>query len=259
MTAIATDIVEPQFHWENREQVSPSLWVLKDFLSPDYFDLVRNEMRCAESFWSSRYGNRLVCETENWFNVINLAAALIPKLNELTNSDLCICAVRGYKDLSDSFFFKHFDSPEFLVNVQIYMIDFDEPSMGTQFCLNQEINQACYADTTGHQVTMAIDESEYFTVPFRPNWGYINHNRDPKVHKTLPVPPGRIRESVHFNYGQRVPNQGGLEGVAEIAASTNQFQQVMWQEWQERSRVTNTMEWWRQQQQLFEQQQVSKR
>jgi hypothetical protein len=38
-------------------------------------------------------------------------------------------------------------------------------------------------------------------VPFRQNWGYINDNRQRKVHKTLPVPLGTVRESVHFNYG----------------------------------------------------------
>lgn len=257
MTAIATDIVTPQFRWQNREQVCPTLWVLKDFLEPSYFELIRNETRCTESIWTSRYGNRLVCETENWFNVINLAAELIPHLNQLIGEDLAISSVRGYKDFSESFFFKHFDSDEFLVNVQLYVIDFDDPAMGTQFCLDDSINAASRLAALGHQVLTDIDESAYYTVPFRSNWGYINDNRQPKVHKTLPVPPGRLRESIHFNYGKRVPGQTGLEGVAQLPHDAQRS--VQWQEWQERSKITNTMEWWKQQQQLFEQQQVAKR
>jgi hypothetical protein len=259
VTTIVTELVEPQYRWENQTQVSPSLWVLQDFLTPAYFDVLCHEMRCTESLWSSRYGNRLVCESENWINTINFGASLIPKLNELTGCELAIASVRGYKDFSNSFFFKHFDSTEFIVNVQLYMIDFDEPSMGTQFCLDSEINQHCFDTFDSHRIEMDIPEDRYFTVPFKSNWGYINDNRDPKVHKTLPVPPGKIRESIHINYGVGGADRLGLENVVALSRSTEPFQQVMWHEWQERNSVTNTTEWLQQQRRQFEQQQIAKR
>jgi hypothetical protein len=58
----------------------------------------------------------------------------------------------------------------------------------------------------------AYNEEDFFTVPFKTNWGYINDNRQRKVHKTLTIPPGAIRESVHFNYKiKSTPEGKGLE------------------------------------------------
>jgi hypothetical protein len=218
------------FDWTHKTQAAPDLWVLQDFLSTEGFQTIKTEMRRTESLWSSRYPNRLVMENNSWVECIKLGAKLIPYINELLGVDVVLATTRGYTDLSGSNFFPHFDAAQFVVNVQIYMTEVDRPELGTQFCLDSDWNTRALNeyDLPRSHIPFDIPEDIYYTVPFRRNWGYINDNRTLKVHKTLTVPEGFLRESLHLNFCQREGTRTGLEAVAE---------------WLEKGEMDNFNEW----------------
>ena len=188
------------------------LWLLKNFLVQSIYDQIKHEIRHVPAQWHNNYGNRHLSENGNYPVLTELAARLIPHLNHLLQEDLMLITVRTYIDLSGSSFFPHLDSKGFVANVQIYMADLDYPELGTQFCTNAEINSKAESLTPDEIGEGPYNKEDFFTVPFRQNWGYINDNRQRKIHKTLPVPLGTIRESVHFNYGLKShPDEVGLE------------------------------------------------
>lgn len=209
------------FNWDNKRAVCDSLWQLENFLNDECYTDLKNDYRRTESLWSSRYPNRLVMENNHWLSAIMLGSALTPYLEQLTGERLNLATARGYLDLSGAYFYPHFDSAQWTVNVQIYLTDVDTPELGTQFVLDNDINAKVaegYEEWTS-KTAMEVDDSEYYMIPFRRNWGYINDNRSRKLHKTRPVPPAFARESLHFNYGIRQGNETGLAGVAEWAVT----------------------------------------
>lgn len=189
-----------------------SLWILKNFLNPAVYQQVKHEIRHAPAQWHSNYGNRHVSENGDYPILKELGSRLIAHLNHLMQAELRLMAVRTYVDFSNSYIFPHLDAKLFAVNVQLYMTDLDYPELGTQFCVNPVLNaEAELLDPVAVSANV-YDEQDFFTVPFRTNWGYINDNRQRKIHKTLSVPNGTIRESVHFNYGFKdSPQALGLE------------------------------------------------
>jgi len=206
----------PNWFCMNQDNVEPvgtnGLWVLKNFLVQSIYDSIKHEIRHVPAHWHNNYGNRHLSEDGNYPVLKELGARLIPHLNHLMQEDLALVTVRTYVDFRGSYFFPHFDGKGFAANVQIYMTDLDYPNLGTQFCTNPAVNST--AETLDNDAIRAhaYDEKDFFTVPFRTNWGYINDNRQRKIHKTLPIPPGVIRESVHFNYTiKSIPEQKGLE------------------------------------------------
>jgi len=206
----------PNWFCMNQNNVEPvgtnGLWVLKNFLVQSVYDSIKYEIRHVPAHWHNNYGNRHLSEDGNYPVLKELGARLIPHLNHLMQEDLALVTVRTYVDFSGSYFFPHFDGKDFATNVQIYMTDLDYPNLGTQFCTNPAVNST--AETLDNDVIRAhtYDEKDFFTVPFRTNWGYINDNRQRKIHKTLPIPLGAIRESVHFNYKiKSTPEGKGLE------------------------------------------------
>jgi hypothetical protein len=209
------------FNWDHKNQICPTLWQLENFLNDEWLTKIKNDYRRTESLWSSRYPNRLVMENNHWLNAILFGSALIPYLEELTGENLGLATCRGYLDLSGANFYPHFDSSQWVVNVQIYLSDVDMPELGTQFVLDNDINSTVTEgfDEQGNSLPVDVEDHEYYTVPFRKNWGYINDNRYRKLHKTRLVPPGFARESLHLNYGLRQGSQTGLEGVAEWATT----------------------------------------
>jgi len=145
---------------------------------------------------------------------MELAARMLPYLAKEFGGDYCVSTARIYLDLSSSYMFPHFDSNEFAISFQLYLADVDLPELGTQFCLNDNLNQQVEQDPDIMMRTKGkfIPESEYVTiVPFCKNHGYINFNQPRKIHKTLPVPPGQTRESLHLNFRVKKNIQMGLE------------------------------------------------
>jgi hypothetical protein len=208
------------FPWFNHDFSSAAaspidgIWVLQDFLTGSAYNAVKHDIRFKSAEWHNKYGNRHLSENGDYPAITELGARLIPYLNCLLNIDVKLITVRTYVDLSGSWFYPHLDGKAFAVNLQIYMTDLDYPELGTQFCTNQEFNN--WANENEQQLLQSnqklLDEKDFFTVPFRQNWGYINDNRQRKVHKTLPVPLGTVRESIHFNYGLKDdPRELGLE------------------------------------------------
>jgi hypothetical protein len=232
------------FDWDNKTRIADDLWVLEDFLTPQGYNTIKTEMRRTESLWTSRYPNRLVMENNSWVECIRLGAALIPYLKELLGTDVVLATTRGYTDLSGSNFFPHFDADQFIVNVQIYMTDQDRPELGTQFCLDDDWNQRARReiDIPKNHIPFDIPEDIYYTVPFRKNWGYINDNRKPKVHKTRTVPDGFLRESLHLNFCQREGTCTGLEAVAEWL---DRGEMDNFNEWQNRMAAINQLDQFR--------------
>jgi hypothetical protein len=232
------------FDWNNKTRIADDLWVLEDFLTPQGYNTIKTQMRCTESLWTSRYPNRLVMENNSWVECIQLGAALIPNLNELLGTDLVLSTARGYIDLSGSTIFPHFDADQFIINVQIYMTDHNHPDLGTQFCLDNDWNQRvrCEYDNSTSHTPVVVPEDIYYTVPFRRNWGYINDNRKPKVHKTKTVPKGLLRESLHLNFCQREGTCTGLEAVAEWL---DRGEMDNFNEWQNRMSAINKLDQFR--------------
>jgi hypothetical protein len=76
----------------------------------------------------------------------------------------------------------------------------DRDELGTQFCTNNEKNKLADVDEYDLESKFNFSANEFYTVPFRANWGYINDNTQRKIHKTLRVPENYIRESIHFNF-----------------------------------------------------------
>lgn len=205
------------FDWQAKRSVDPSLWQLEHFLNDEWFARIKSDYRETESLWTSRYPNRLVMENNHWLNAILLGAALTPYLEQLVGEPLSMATARGYLDLSGACFYPHFDSEEWVVNVQIYLTDIDRDELGTQFVLDRQINSTIKPEMEGDEIMALVADEWYYTIPFRKNWGYINYNRDRKLHKTRPVPPAFARESLHINYRSRQGTETGLSGVAEWA------------------------------------------
>lgn len=228
------------FDWEAKRPIVPSLWQLENFLNAEWYDRLKTDYRKNESLWSSRYPNRLVMENNHWLNAIMLGAAMTPYLEALTGTRLNLATARGYLDLSGAYFYPHYDSSEWVVNVQIYLTDLDQDELGTQFVLDESVNpSSVHEHLAGDEIMQMIPDEKYYTIPFRQNWGYINDNRTRKLHKTRPVPPAFARESVHFNYSARRDNETGLSGVAEWAI-TGQTQVV--ENWQRAMQKLNNMD-----------------
>ena len=206
------------FPWFNHDFSSAAaspidgIWVLQDFLTGSTYNAVKHDIRFKSAEWHNKYGNRHLSENGDYPVITDLGARLIPYLNQLLNIDVRLITVRTYVDLSGSYFYPHLDGKDFAVNVQIYMTDLDYPELGTQFCADSGINADSELLSPNEIAIRSYREEDFFTVPFRQNWGYINDNRQRKVHKTLPVPAGIIRESIHFNYGLKDhPDENGLE------------------------------------------------
>ena len=188
------------------------VWVLQDFLTGSAYNAVKHDIRIKPAQWHNNYGGRHLSENGNYPAITNLGARLIPYLNQLLGVDVRLTTVRTYVDFSSSYFYPHLDGKDFAVNVQIYMTDLDYPELGTQFCIDPVINAESELLSSSEIIARTYREEDFFTVPFRQNWGYINDNRQRKIHKTLPVPLGTIRESIHFNYMQKkYPEELGLE------------------------------------------------
>jgi hypothetical protein len=232
------------FDWGAKREVAPSLWQLENFLNKEWYTRIKNDYRRTESLWSSRYPNRLVMENNHWLNAIMLGAALTPYLEELTGERLNMATARGYLDLSGAYFYPHYDSSQWVVNVQIYLTDVDRDELGTQFILDKDINSTIKEELGGDKIMELVPDEKYYTVPFRQNWGYINDNRERKLHKTRPVPPAFARESLHFNYGLRQGNETGLAGVAEWAITgQNQVMENWHQAMTKLNSVDGLREW----------------
>ena len=204
------------FNWDNKFLPMPGLWVLQDFLNPEIYQRIQNEIRNTPAEWHNRYTSREISEHGNYPNCQELAGRLIPYLHGLLSGNYKCVTIRAYRDYPDSWFFPHLDGKDFAVNVQIYMPESDRDELGTQFCINQQKNQLAETDEHGFRDYMKFDENEFFTVPFRANWGYINDNTQRKIHKTLTVPENYMRESIHFNFAFKqwpveYGNDAGLE------------------------------------------------
>lgn len=188
------------FNWENKTLQMPGIWVLHDFLTPEVYQRIQNEIRNTPAHWHNKYHSREISEHGDYPNCHELAGRLIPYLHGMFGGNYKCSTVRAYRDHPGSWFFPHLDGKGFAVNVQIYMPETDKDYLGTQFCTNQEKNLLAQADEYEFRHHMEFDENEFYTVPFRANWGYINDNTQRKIHKTLIVPDNYIRESIHFNF-----------------------------------------------------------
>lgn len=205
------------FTWSNQKRLNPSLWQVENFLTPETLQAVRNEIRHTPATWHSNYGNRLLSENGDYPTCIEIGAKLIPYLEALLGAPFKLTSARASVDLSGSAFFRHFDGKELLINVQIYLTEVDtHPELGTQFCMNPDINKEALEreqDLYPETGNFPIAEDEYYTIPYLPNYGYINDNRDRKVHKTLRVPPGVVRESLLLNFTHKNPYEVGIESA----------------------------------------------
>jgi hypothetical protein len=203
------------FNWENRESIGDGVWVLKDFLTPEAFAGIKKEIRTTPAEWHTRYHNRIISENGDYPLCHQLGGRLLPHLHDLFNETYNLSTARAYLDLSGCRIFPHFDSKEFAVNVQIYLSDIEYPELGTQFCFNTEINERAERAELNEQEFMKSlgrsPESEFKTIPFKPNWGYINYNNPRKIHRTRIVPAGAIRESLHLNFRKSDGINQGLE------------------------------------------------
>lgn len=188
------------FNWQNKTMQMPGIWVLHDFLKPEIYQLIQNEIRNTPAEWHTRYQNREISEHGNYPHCRELAGRLIPYLHGLLGGNYRCLTIRAYRDHPGSWFFPHLDGKDFAVNVQIYMPASDRDELGTQFCINAEKNQQADLDEYDLGSKFEFSENEFYTVPFRANWGYINDNTQRKIHKTLKVPENYIRESIHFNF-----------------------------------------------------------
>ena len=203
------------FKWQNKQSLGNGLWALDDFLTTNSYNLIKHEIRSNNNIWTSKYANRLLCEHNDFLNCIEFGARLIPYLSKLINEPVVLNSVRAYIDLSGSAFYPHFDAKEFVINVQLYLTEIDYPELGTQFMLDPVKNQEIELNGIDHMLgtNNFVQESDYYTIPFKTNCGYINDNRIRKLHKTLTVPPGKFRESLHLNFGRRIDDKEGLESV----------------------------------------------
>jgi hypothetical protein len=195
-----TTMSEPWFNWQNKTMQLDGLWVLNDFLTPDVYQRIQNEIRDTPAEWHNRYHSREISEHGDYPNCRELAGRLIPYLSGLIGGNYKCVTIRAYRDHPGSWFFPHLDGKEFAVNMQIYMPASDRDELGTQFCTNNEKNKLADVDEYDLESKFNFSANEFYTVPFRANWGYINDNTQRKIHKTLRVPENYIRESIHFNF-----------------------------------------------------------
>jgi hypothetical protein len=194
------------------------VYSLHDFLDPRIYKILKHEIRHAPNVWHNNYSNRLVVENVRSPLVLEFATKLLPYLSELFGGEYCVTTAKIYLDLSGSFMFPHFDHKNFAISMQLYMPDVDVPALGTQFCFNNELNQQVEnnPDILIQTKGQLVPESEYdSSVVFRKNHGYINFNHKPvrTIHKTLPVPPGYTRESLHLNFNVKQGDSLGLENI----------------------------------------------
>ena len=206
------------FNWQNKTLVQDQVYVLHDFLDAGIYDRLKHEVRHEPNVWHNNYSNRLVVENVRTPMVMEFAARLLPYFAELFGGEYCVTTAKIYLDLSGSSMFPHFDGKDFDISLQLYMPDIDAPDMGTQFCFDHDMNQQIenhpniLMDTKGR----FVPESKYVSpVPFKKNYGYINFNHKAvrTLHKTLPVPPGYTRESLHLNFNIKYRDQLGLENI----------------------------------------------
>jgi len=204
--------MERWFNWNNVTERSDGLWVLNDFLTPDVYENIKREIRTTPAEWHSRYANRLISEHGDYPLCKQLGARLLPYLHKLVGGNYKLTTVRAYADLSGSHFFPHLDGRDFALNVQIYLPDQDLDELGTQFCIRQDLNAAAEANEAALlNNEFEFSEWDFYTIPFRANWGYINDNTRRKIHKTMPVPQGYLRESLHMNFTFKQGTENGLE------------------------------------------------
>jgi hypothetical protein len=211
------------FNWENKNWQMPGLWVLNDFLTPEIYQLIKNEIRNTPAEWHNRYTSREISEHGDYPNCHELAGRLVPYLHGLIGGHYKCATCRAYRDHSGSWFFPHLDGKDFAISVQIYMPESDRDELGTQFCINQEKNQLAELNEHEFRHNMTFEENEFYTVPFRANWGYINHNIQRKIHKTLKVPDDYIRESIHFNFACK---QWPVEYSADAGLELNWYRRI---------------------------------
>jgi hypothetical protein len=207
------------FNWENKTLIKDQVYVLHDFLKNNIYHELKHEIRHVPNVWHNNYTNRLIVENVRSPRIIEFASRLLPYLAELFGGEYSVTTAKIYLDLSGSSMFPHFDHKNFHISMQVYMPDIDLPELGTQFCFNHDINQQIENDpdilTTRKR--SVVPESEYESpVPFRKNYGYINFNHKPvrTLHKTKIVPPGSVRESLHFNFNiKQNEDLLGLENI----------------------------------------------
>ena len=193
------------FNWDNKRMELPGLWVLHDFLAPEIFNAIRQEIRDTPAEWHNRYQSREISEHGNYPLCWELAGRLIPYLHGLYGGNYKCSTVRAYRDYPGSNFFPHLDGAEFAVNFQLYMPATDLDHLGTQWCANPEHNQMAESNMDDlYAGKIPLNDKEFYTVPFRANWGYINLNAAPRrIHKTSATPENYIRESVHMNFSHK--------------------------------------------------------
>jgi hypothetical protein len=206
------------FIWDNKTLIQDHVYVLHDFLQPDIYDQLKHEIRTAPNEWHNRYASRLIAENVRSPMVMELGARLLPYLSSLFHQQFCVATAKIYIDLSGSSMFPHFDDRNFAVSMQLYMPDVDCPELGTKFCFNNQLNQLIENEPDrllDYKFQMTSDSDCSSPVAFCSNNGYINFNNKPvrTLHKTLPVPAGYIRESLHYNFNIKQQHLLGLEGV----------------------------------------------
>ena len=211
---------EEWFIWQNKKQVGPGVFSLHNFLTPEIYSALKHEIRHAPNTWHNNYSNRIVCENAHGPIILELATKLLPYLTKEFGGNYSVTTSKIYLDLSGSFMVPHFDSKEFAVSMQLYMPDIDLPALGTQFCFNSDINSQVEQNPnliSPSEPDFVSDADYTMIAPFCKNHGYINFNQPRKIHRTLLVPEGLLRESVHFNFNVKQDNMLGLESMHYLA------------------------------------------
>ena len=188
-------------HTESAELLGQGLWYLPEVFDTRTYREIRRCYRETATGWQCLSPNRLMSLPNNpdYSYLQEVALDINLAVSELTGHQLRPLDQTIFVDLPGHQLTWHFDNYNYLVLLQVYYGDIEQPGMGTQWYLGGQ--NTMLLERFGTDSIVDVHGLEITETPYKPNAGYINDNTYKKAHGTQKVPVGRSRESVLFTFG----------------------------------------------------------
>jgi hypothetical protein len=168
-----------------------NLWTVHKAFSPETLQDFKNLVISHDAVWHRppgclEYRLQLHRDSKFYPRLWEIAEACRPTMEHVVNQNLSTAEAKVWLDLPYFHCPYHYDNPELLVTMQLYLWSYGDGITGTTFDHNEPIIE----------------------LPFIENEGYINYNIDQKIHNVHRIRGSRL--SVAFQYVARSDTQSEM-------------------------------------------------